>query len=106
MSFWIEETFVDADAGCLLCEPHEYETFEETKGDLFLSCQKEYGGCVSSVYIDDVYVARKIGWCFQKRVQYDDCEDTFLREVWVIVLEKNTDVDVTRTYHYLPITSI
>jgi len=61
-----------------------YEPFTEDLGKLFKSLRKEYGRCVSKVYQDAPdRTADPIGWVFQKRVKYQDCNKTYLQEVWV-----------------------
>lgn len=66
-----------------------FSEFSETVDDdtelNFLWLQRMYGRCTSKVYIDTVAPGppREIGWCFQKRVAYDDCPRTFLQEAWV-----------------------
>ncbi len=77
-------TLVNEDRG------HIFEQFSETRdddADLFRWLQRIYGRCKSKVYIDTITPGppREVGWCFQKRVEYDDCPKTFLQEAWVTV---------------------
>jgi hypothetical protein len=52
------------------------------------------------VYIDVAgRGAVAIGWVFRKRMRYDDCDEVYLRDVWV-TLHADRDT-VTRTPHYL-----
>jgi len=68
----------------LLHDSGWYEPFTDNLGQLFKFLQKEYGRCVSRVYQDAPdRVADPIGWVFQKRVKYQDCNETYLQEVWV-----------------------
>ena len=70
----------------VLGESDFYETFTDNKGELFKSLQKEYGRCVSKMYIDlKDGSTKEIGWVFQKRKKYEDCEKTFLLETWIQV---------------------
>ncbi len=69
---------------------HIFSEFSETIDDdtsLFRWLQRMYGRCTSKVYIDTItpHPPTAIGWCFQKRVVYDDCPKTFLQEAWVTV---------------------
>jgi hypothetical protein len=65
-----------------------YEAFTSNIGELFTHFQKEYGKCVSSIYRDKSDgTAQKIGWVFEKREQYCDCDDYFIRETWVEVMD-------------------
>jgi hypothetical protein len=60
----------------------------DTVGQLFRRCQKEYGKCVSKVYVDrQGEEAVPIGWVFHKRVEYSDCRKTYLQEAWITVVE-------------------
>jgi hypothetical protein len=70
-----------------------YKAFTNNIGKLFRSLQREFGRCMSKVYIDAPGGEVHIGWTFRKR------ENPFVwREVWVTV----HDQPPTRTtkYHY------
>ena len=61
-----------------------YEPFTEDLGKLFKSLMKEFGRCVSKIYQDAPDgVDDPVGWVFQKRAKYDDCNQTYLQETWV-----------------------
>ena len=47
-----------------------------------------------------VYVGEgtPVGWVFQKKTEYTDCSETYLREVWVTLHEKLPERTVK--YHY------
>ena len=64
-----------------------YESFADTPGELYRALQKEYGRCTSYVYVGDENPI-KIGWVFQRREKYTDCDDTYTHEVWVTLHEK------------------
>jgi hypothetical protein len=116
---WVQEQFVNATENTRYGESPVYETYFDSIGRLFRSCQKEWGACVSKVYItvkdesepsgwDE---AMPIGWVFQKRVEYEERSpryddygrikprETYIREVWVIVHEAPDTV--VRTPHYV-----
>jgi hypothetical protein len=64
------------------------ETWEQTMGELFRFCQKEYGRCVSKVYRDiatgdGTYDTKTEGWVFLKRANYERGRGTYLQETWV-----------------------
>jgi hypothetical protein len=68
---------------CLHCETLDDGGIQVDKGKLFKHLLKEYGRCTGKVYINGPHgAATPIGWVFQKRVQYDDCKETYLQEVW------------------------
>ena len=82
-NLFIQEQWVNATDGHSNGESGVYESFTDSPGELFRSCQREYGRCVGKVYIDGESGVQAIGWVFQKRMQYDDCKETFLLETWV-----------------------
>lgn len=65
-----------------------YESFAEETGELFRACQREYGRCISRMYVDVAVAfhkakAKAIGWVFEKRKQYSDCDKTYIQETWI-----------------------
>lgn len=88
---YISETYVNATERYMIDEIPPYETRFDSIGDLYRSLQSEYGRCISSMYIDhtDRVKTQKIGYVFQSRVKYDDCKETYLREVWIAIFVKN-----------------
>lgn len=57
----------------------------ETTGEVYRDARKEYGRCVSKMYRDTKDGgAEHIGWVFQKRVQYEDSNQTYIQEVWIM----------------------
>jgi hypothetical protein len=64
-------------------------TEEASPKEFFVRLQKEFGKCISACYVDDDDgKARKIGWVFLKRGQYDDTREPFTQETWVTWLER------------------
>lgn len=99
MSIFAQETYVDAtrNAGCGESDVHE--TFADRPGELFRFMRREYGRCTGRVYVDlPGRPAVPVGWIFQARVRYEDCDETYLREVWVTLHERPDTV--TRTAHW------
>ena len=78
-----------------------YETFTDNIGELFLSCQKEYGKCVSKMFVDSSNGAKQIGWVFEKRRKYEDCNDTYLCETWVSLHDAPETRSVEYHYHFI-----
>lgn len=98
-NLWVQETWIDRDQNCMMGESDVYETFTSERGELYKNCVKEYGRCISRVYVDGLSNKSKpIGWVFLKRKKYDDCGETFLAETWVTI--HNGPPDRTVTYHY------
>lgn len=105
---WIQETWVqqrDPRPGQLdgdrvrAGETDVYEAWATDKGELFRSFQKKKGRCTGFVYIDRDGKAKKIGWVFEKRRQFDDVpNESFLMKTWV-VLHKGPPTEIIE-YHY------
>lgn len=94
----IEEVWRNATENYICGESGLYEPYTDNLGELFRSLQKEYGKCVSKVYVDQGDKTIAIGWVFEKRRKYDDCNDTYLQETWVTLHESKPEVETT--YHY------
>lgn len=88
-NIFMSETFINKDKNARFGESGIYESFTDDKGKLFKSLQREYGRCVSRVYVDRADGPPKaIGWVFEKRMQYEDArtngaDSYYVREVWV-----------------------
>ena len=85
-NLFIQEEVNDASQGVLFGSDGVYETFTDNITELFQSCQRYYGRCISKVFTDrEDGSSKHIGWVFQKRDKYTDCDETYLRETWVTV---------------------
>ena len=85
---WVSEEAVDMTREIRFGEPSIQKAFTDDVGQLFRYCQKEFGRCVSKVYIttkneDGV----PVGWVFQKRTEYHRSSKTFLQETWVTLFQ-------------------
>lgn len=78
-----------------------YEPYTDNIKRLFLDYMREFGRCVSKVYIDTSEGVKAIGWVFQKRVKYTDCNDTYLQETWVTLHQENPTKTIEYHYQYL-----
>jgi hypothetical protein len=99
---WINETWVNATRGHGIGDSGVYETSyeEDERGALYRVLVKEYGRCVSKVYIDrEGGPPKVIGWVFIQRAKYTDSSDTYIRETWV-TLHKAPPTVVTE-HHYI-----
>lgn len=106
MPLLISESFVNATKGHRFGDSEPYEPQTDDIGKLFASMQREYGRCVSSMYVDGPDgTAKRIGWVFQKRMQYEDYrghgERFYIREVWVTLHDAVDSVKRTHHYHQL-----
>jgi len=79
---------------------------DATIGEIYRAMQKEYGRCTGKVYIDrredsdpeGTYPRTiAIGWVFEKREKYEDCNKTFIHETWVSLVDKD---ETTRVIEY------
>ena len=93
-NLYVSETYCQADAtgepGHIFGESGVIETFTDNPGELYRSCQGEYGRCIGYVYMtikqpSGVSEDRRVGWVFVKRAKYQDSGDTYLQETWVHV---------------------
>lgn len=100
-NLWVRETWIDAEERAGLGDSDLYETSYTETGELYRAMQREYGRCISKVYIDTEDGPRPIGWVFQGRVKYEDGDGSYLRETWVSVHDKPDTVTRERHYHYL-----
>lgn len=88
----VHEAFVDADRQVRLSD-RRYQT-DKTVGEIYNTCRKDYGKCVSRLFIDtpdgDVV---QCGWCFRKPVCADGV--SYQQEVWVqLYKDDNQPVDL------------
>lgn len=85
---WITKKYVDRDKGHLYSVVDWYETkFDDNqRRALFKSLSKEFGRA-RAMWVDKPGGGGRVqaGWVFEKRVRYEDCKDTYLRETWVEV---------------------
>lgn len=96
----IIEDYLNATKGYRFGDSGPYEPYTTDLKRLFRSMSKEYGRCVSSVYVDgENGKPIRVGWVFQGRVRYEDAreswpkdEQSYLREVWVTFLERPDEV--------------
>ena len=85
-NLYVRENWIDVDRNCGMGSSDVYETMHDNTGDLYRALVKQYGRCVSRQYIDDKSGnTKQIGWVFQKRSKYEDCNETYLLETWVSV---------------------
>jgi ferredoxin-thioredoxin reductase catalytic subunit len=78
-------------------ETHSYRLYSDVENwdqcadvsCVYKTALREYGRCISKIYIDDKDGGSKhIGWVFQKRQKYEDCNETYLQETWIVPLSK------------------
>lgn len=79
-----KEVFINATEGHQFGDSG-YQPTDLEPGEIYRNCRREYGRCVSKVYVDNGSDAIPHGWVFQSKDRYTDSADTYLREVWVIL---------------------
>ena len=95
----IEIVYSDSDAESLIGSEEPFEPCTDNLKDLFKSLQKEHGRCTSKMYIDlPNGKVKHIGYCFKKKIKYDDFKEYFNRIAWITYLEEEDTV--IRTKHY------
>ena len=101
MNLYVEEIHTNESENYLLDEPSEYETFTDSRGDLFRAYLKDGWGCKSKVYLETAEdPARAIGWYFEKNAKYEDTREIYKAGLWVTVLLQPTEKECTYTRHY------
>lgn len=68
---------------CIFCDTAEDGAIELDKGHFYKMLVREYGRCTGRVYVDNCGKASPVGWVFQKRMKYEDCDEFYLQETWV-----------------------
>lgn len=99
----IRETYVNETKGYQYGDSGWYESYTDSKGELFRSCQKEFGRCVSAMHCDTASgTIENVGWVFQKRQEYSDYRGRgdryYIQETWVEVAVK-VEHKTTVTHH-------
>lgn len=86
---WIEILFIDATKKCRIdshCSEVEKDT---TVGQLYKGLQAEYGRCKSAVRVDrEGQSPIRVGWVFEKKMEYQGSNGAYIQEVWVTVLHE------------------
>ena len=105
---YIQEEIVNETEGHQVYNSGVYETaYSEDKiKRLFIALQKEFGKCVSKVYIDkvdDEHIlngeSEPIGWYFTKTAYYEDTKEPYQQGAWITL--HSALPTKTVEYHYL-----
>jgi hypothetical protein len=104
-NIWIEEEGceIKEDRRIIFYESGIYESRYDNVGELFKSLQKNWGRCTSKVYRDVESgvlgtITQAIGWVFQKKEKYEDCNKYYLRETWVTLHEREPQTTIKYFY--------
>ena len=93
MTLWIQEEFVNETKNQRFSNGPWIDTDCSEIGELFRRLSREYGRCISKIYVDKMSgPPMQVGWVFEKRMEYDDAhrirdkaDRTYIRHVWVNV---------------------
>jgi hypothetical protein len=89
-NIYIQETWIDQKNKSIIGETDIYETFTDSKGKLFKALQNEYGRCISKIFVDESDGKQKqVGWVFEKKQKYDDINEFFILETWIVIKGEN-----------------
>ena len=98
-NLYVNEVWIDSTRHLGIGESGVYETFTDDPGELYRALQREYGRCISKVYIDgEKGETLPIGWVFVKRRHYEDTGEPYLAETWA-TLHERPPTQTTR-HHY------
>ena len=81
-NLFVQEEYVNATKGYRIGDSTPQESRFETPSEVYKFSLKEFGRCMGKVYIGE---GKHIGWIFQKRVKYEDCNEYYLQETWITI---------------------
>ena len=85
-NLWINEVWINATRQYKTGESEPYETFTDNIGELFNHLKKEYGKCVSNMYVDKKSGETvQTGWVFEKKMKYTDADEYYTAQTWITV---------------------
>jgi len=94
-NLYVKEVFVNETDHYIFNDGDWYETYTDNRSKLFRNMQREYGRCISKIYMDVsvgqfhgavIRKPKQVGWVFEKKMAYEDNSKKFyIRTVWVEV---------------------
>jgi hypothetical protein len=86
----ISVLYTNASENHCIGEEEAHETRFTTISELYKFCIHEFGACKSKIFVDtkDPNKSKHVGWYFERKEKYEDCNDKYLRGVWVTVHDK------------------
>ncbi len=100
-NLYCEEDYINVTENCSYGSSGIYETYTDNPGELFRGMQKEYGRCISKIYIDIENISQHIGWVFEKISYYEDTKEPYKQQVWITLHTNLPDKIVTNHYHVM-----
>ena len=84
----LNEKWFNINRGIYIGESGSYESYTDNKGELFRSLQRSFGRCIGKMYIDiEDGGAIEVGYVFNKKLKYTDCNEYYIQETWVELFE-------------------
>lgn len=89
----VREVHINATEHYRFGDSDVYETYADSSGELFRGILKDGWRCISKMYretphyFNQTYPPKVVGWVFQRRDKYEDCNKTFLHEMWIEVVD-------------------
>jgi hypothetical protein len=80
----INISHVNRDNGYIYSQ-YDEKLDNQDRGGLFRRLSREFGRCSSKVYVEE---GTQVGWCFEKKAQYDDTGETYIMETWVTITDE------------------
>jgi hypothetical protein len=80
----IQISHVNRDKGYIYSK-YEEKLDKQDRGCLFRRLSREFGRCSSKVYVGE---GTPVGWCFEKKAQYEDTRETYIMETLVTITEE------------------
>jgi hypothetical protein len=78
-----------------------YEPFTSDIKRLFRAMMREHGRCISKIYIETDNTSKAIGWVFEKRMKYEDCNEYYICHTWVTLHKEQPTKTIENHYNYL-----
>jgi hypothetical protein len=98
-NLYVEEAYINKTEGYRFGDSDVQLSRFETPGDVFRFAQKEYGRCISKVYLDVLDEPKAIGWVFLSKARYEDTDEPYLREVWITLHDALPTLTREAYYH-------
>lgn len=102
-NIYLTESHLNKSENYSMGESLTYESsFDSTDGIkyIFGQLQKEFGRCVSKVFVDTKTGTQQIGWVFEKQDEYEDTKKPFIHETWVSLHTQEPERHTSWTQHY------
>jgi hypothetical protein len=97
----VTEEYLNRTENYMIGDSGPYEPYTDNLKELFNTYQRQFGRCISKVYIDIQNQAKAIGWVFQKLEKYEDTHEPYLMETWVTLHNNKPVKTIECDYHFI-----